>query len=234
MRATHNTNKNEEVQNIMRLGKSVLAASLLSVPLLANGQTCLPVEQQTILDFHGSSVSENNLEVDEVGQMRFDQIGSFRQGDVITPIDLVVKRIPGKDYDVFNTNQNRINGYYGSINVLTENGEGFFDFCFEETATGNPVTLDHFFFSFYDLDSHNADKGFEQLTMKKSDFIEYYLTDTTQIETEETNQKVKFVATEHGVAVRNIVFVGVNKFLLHAQSANTDPVPDFLFRRTTL
>jgi len=172
----------------MRFGKSLLAASLLSIPL-ASGETCKPAEEETILDFTGSSVSTSTLE-DAFGELRFDNVGSYRQGNAITPVDLVITRTPDTVYDYNNLEKNRKNGYYGSINVLSQNGQGTFDFCFEESATGTPIELDHFYFSFYDLDAFTDTKGYEQITMRKEDYTEYYVTDTTQLKVIEDNANI--------------------------------------------
>merc|ERR1712176_58691 len=78
-------------------------------------------------------------------------------------------------------------------------GEGTFDFCFEEAGTGNPITLNHFFFSFYDIDAANNVKGFEQVTMKKEEFTDYFVTNTTEIEVfAETDTEVTLEATKYG------------------------------------
>lgn len=188
----------------MGFGKSVLAAYLLSVPLVANGQqhTCLPWEEQTILDFENVNVRQNDLDVDDVGQMRLIDVGTFRQGDAVTYVDLVVKRIPGEPYDPFAIHRNGIDGYYGVVNIASQNGQGCFEFCFEY-SDGTPFTAEHFFFSYYDLDAYNDLKGFEQVTLRNDQFMEYYLSASTELVLSDDGTRTTFTATKLGTGGDN-------------------------------
>jgi len=189
---------------LIALGLIAVIADVTQAQSDGSNEPCLSAESETILDFSGSRLAAKSTLEDVDGEMRVESVGSSREGDAIKLLDMVVKRTPNTPYKYANTKNNKVNGYYGMINLDSNNGEGTFDFCFVESATGAPFTLDHFYFSFYDLDAANSVKGFEQITLKKKDFLEYFVTNSTEIQVfQETSTELTLEATEYGTAGDN-------------------------------
>ena len=112
-----------------------------------------------------------------------------------TTIDLVVRAT--SPYDGKATS-NGCNGLFGMISVRVGTAVEL-KFSFEDSATGAPVALDGFFFSFFDLDEleHAASiGGAERITA--SDFSEFTLAANTQVgvsnATYETSDPTKLTA----------------------------------------
>jgi len=158
---------------------------------------CSDIESETVLDFKNATVASSNVE-EKGGELRFQNVGNYREGDAITPIDLVVKKAPGTKYKPKNLANNKLNGYYGMINVDSDNGEGTFDFCFVNPENKEKVFLDAFFFSFYDMDGAKDDKGLESISLKSDAFTDFFLSDETEIIHSESNGFMKFDATKKG------------------------------------
>jgi len=163
--------------------------------------TCSDIETETTLDFQDATVSESTLQK-KTGKLQFDNVGSYNEGGVITPLNLVVKQVGKKNYTPGNVTQNRKSGDFGMINIDSNDGEGTFDFCFVDSED-KPKTLDAFFFSFYDLDGPK--KGLESVELKLKDFTAYYVSTNSSIDIKkkENNKKIKFTATESGTGDDN-------------------------------
>jgi len=184
---------------LIALGLIAVIADVTQAQSDGSNEPCLSAERETILDFSGSRLAAQSTLEDVDGEMRVESVGSTREGDEIKMLDMVVKRTPNTPYQYSNVKNNKVSGYYGMINLASDNGEGTFDFCFIESATGAPFTLDHFYFSFYDLDATTAVDGFEQITLQKEDFLEYFVTDNTEIQVfQETSTELTLEATELG------------------------------------
>jgi len=162
-------------------------------------------DKETVLHFESATVTTSTLQNDG-GELRFNNVGTYYgdDGDDKIPIDLVVKQVPGATaYTPKKATQNRLNGYYGMINVKSQDGEGTFQFCFMNSQNQQTIILDSFFFSFYDMDSAGNDesgpKGYQVITLHSDTFTDSYTTANTEIEKSNLDGGfVQFKATESG------------------------------------
>jgi len=142
----------------------------------------------TELDLFDSEVKTNTLHTPG-GELRYNNVGTFKNqkldlritvtsGDY-TDIAAVWKQ-RGKDPDKKN---GKVDGSkFGNINLQTvenkpKSGEGNFRFCFVEENTNNPVTLEQFSWTIFDLDERGHDNGRNGIGIK-----EKFLMDVSQAE----------------------------------------------------
>lgn len=171
-------------------------------PTFSPPVSCPDIGTETELDFENATATSTLGEVED-GELRFQNIGHHREGDNNILLDLVVRQVPDTIYIAPNLNNNGKKDYYGKINIESENGEGTFDFCFENPETQEKITLEAFFFSFYDMDGTNKGRGMEVISMENDAFTEYYLTDDTEISQSVNGGLVEFTATTPGKGVRH-------------------------------
>jgi len=164
--------------------------------------TCTNIETETVLNFQNAT-STSTLGMNDAGVLRFQNVGNYRAGDAVTSIDLVVTQAPNTTYDIKNLDNNKKNGYYGMINVHSQDGEGTFDFCFENSENQERMTLDAFFFSFYDMDGTNNSEGFESISLENDAFTDFYVTNSTELIKSENDGLVTFTASTKGVGEDN-------------------------------
>ena len=164
---------------------------------------CAAIETETVLDF-GNTNATSTLEEGEIGELRFHNVGYHREGDHEISFDMVVRQAPGTPYTSGNLTQNGKDDYYGKINVESNQGEGTFDFCFENPDNHERITLEAFFFSFYDIDGmdNRNGNGFETISLQRDVFVDAFLTGTTEIIPAENSGLVEYMASTAGNAVR--------------------------------
>jgi len=159
---------------------------------------------ETIIDFYNSELAENptlgNAAGD--GELRFKKVGHVTEleSGKRTSIDLVVKQTPGKTYDHFNLANNRVHGHFGQINIASNEGEGNFNFRFENSISGNNITLDTFFFSFLDLDGDTDMEGFETISISEDQISRFWLGggEDSQVVASKNNETLNFKSTTAG------------------------------------
>jgi len=167
-------------------------------------ERCGDIGHEYVLDFENAQVTTNTLGQGDNGEIRYSNVGTYRDNSGDNSIQLVIKQALGSTYTPKNLDNNGKTEYYGQINVLSNNGQGTFDFCFENPNTGEKVLLDSFFLSFYDIDGASGGGGFETISMQNSAFVEAYLTENTEIErSESTHGLVGFSATTIGTGDDN-------------------------------
>jgi len=169
------------------------------VSLSSSSETCPDIELETVLDFENALNTGSTLGNEADGELRFQNVGNYSAGNNDIPIDLVVKQAPNTTYTPWNLARNGKNEFYGMINVRSTNGEGTFDFCFENHDNGETMTLGAFFFSFLDIDGHSNEQGFETVGLKNDAFTEFYVSDNTEITQSENDGFVGFTATTRGI-----------------------------------
>eukprot|EP00964_Phaeocystis_antarctica_P140920 scaffold105837_cov48-Phaeocystis_antarctica.AAC.1 len=139
-----------------------------------------------------------------LAELRYHAVGKV--GEVI--IDLVVRA--ASEYKGVPAN-NGCNGLFGEFTVWTGSSVVLV-FSFEDAATGAPVTLGSFFFSFFDLDQHRNPKakgGTEHVSI--SGFSEFTLIGDTTIAVkaayadlaDPSKLQATFTSTEHGTLADN-------------------------------
>jgi len=165
---------------------------------------CAAIETETVLDF-GNTNATSTLEEGEIGELRFHNVGYHREGDHEISFDMVVRQAPGTPYTSGNLTQNGKDDYYGKINVESNQGEGTFDFCFENPDNHERITLEAFFFSFYDIDGmdNRNGNGFETISLQRDVFVDAFLTGTTEIIPAENSGLVEYMASTAGNADDN-------------------------------
>ena len=100
--------------------------------------------------------------------MRFEGIGEFDG----SAIDLVVTA--DSDYVVCSSDENRINGVFGQINMCSDR-EATMEFCFRDSSTDELVTLSTFSFVLHDFDNGKTLRE----RLRVSDFHDYLTSDDT-------------------------------------------------------
>jgi len=146
---------------------------------------------RTKLDFFQSEVTQNDL-TEKGGEIRYTNIGTYQSRE----LDLVVTMHPGSNY-VNKAKGDNKNGkgdteLFGNINLQTKkhkphSGEGNFTFCFQDKETLEPVTVDYFYWTVYDLDERGSDRkkggvGIkEKLIMDVSQASTYQLVKDTEV-----------------------------------------------------
>lgn len=123
----------------------------------------------TQLNFFESTVGTNTLHLKD-GELRYKNVGSFEN----KPLDLVVTVTSGDYTDIVEPWEDRGkiapngNGKYrdmfGNINLQTvpdkpKSGEGNFTMCIVDQVSNEPVTLEQFSWTIYDLDTRDVENG---------------------------------------------------------------------------
>lgn len=164
----------EDFQAFMHREKPELCPKPCEAAMLPSyGESC--VSRAVKLDFFHSTLAHRNLgglgpdAGDE--NMRYQNVGNrtVRVGDVLQtmPFDLVVTATG--DYQYHNQGRSGLSGSYGVVNLKAPSATTL-TFSFEDSATGEPVVLEAFHFSIFDVDqSNNAHErmligGFERYT----------------------------------------------------------------------
>jgi len=124
-------------------------------PPMSKGELC--VASSIKLDFFHSTLTHNNIggmgPDSGVENMRYSHVGNrtvFNKNEEQTKaFDLIVKASSG--YKAQKQETNGLSGSYGIVNLAAPSSTDL-SFSFEDSETGEPVTLEAFHFSVFDID----------------------------------------------------------------------------------
>lgn len=122
------------------------------------------------------TISTNNLR--GVGPNLNDQ-GNMRFTETLPGVDLVVKA--DENYQAYNSARNGVHqGKFGRINMLSGTST-VLNFQFVRSGTEEPVTVDEFIFTVFDLDQFGHCYG--RMAVNASHYASYHVSDNTELVT---------------------------------------------------
>lgn len=152
----------------------------------------------TEFDFFDSILTTNTLHLPD-GELRYKDVGVFQN----EKLDLRVTVTSGdytdiaqvwsdRDKDPEEQNGKGGDGSFGNINLQTvkgepKSGEGNFRFCVVKEGTNDPITLEQFSWTIFDLDERGKDKGSNGVGLKEKFIMDvsqaevYQLVDDTEV-----------------------------------------------------
>lgn len=149
---------------------SMQGSMLLQAQKRLSGASSRCEPHSVVLDFHNSTLKHSNLGClgPDTGacNIRYAHVGNVNG----RPFDLVVTA--GKSYQNHRASRNGLAGKFGIVNLKVGTAADF-NFCFEDAASGQPVVLNSFHFSMFDLDEGFKTKermyvqGFERFTLSE-------------------------------------------------------------------
>jgi hypothetical protein len=169
----------------------------------SKGERC--VSRAVSLDFFHSTLTHRNLagKGPDVGaeNMRYSNVGHrmLRQGDEVQskPFDLVVTA--SANYEYKSQNRSGLSGSFGIVNLKVPSSVEL-TFSFEDQQTREPVVLEAFHFSFFDIDQSKI--AGEQMVI--DGFENYTLDPQTEVVAERVAEgKTCFKSTRFGSACDN-------------------------------
>ena len=173
-----------------------------------------PIGAVTTIDFTGNNVyiSQNNLggAGPDTGteELRFKNVGNFAG----QPLDMVFTVLSG--YEAYRTDRTMINGKFGQINLRAGRENAEMQLCWEDSSSGEQVSLTEFGLVFHDFDnggSKDPTKDWCEERLTVHDPASYSTSETddppvaTQLVTTPLNngESIRFDSTEAGVGADN-------------------------------
>lgn len=151
-------------------------------------------------NLHFTALSDNNL---EGGGIRYTDVTTLEVNGETRPIDCIVT---ASGYTPHDASKNGLNGKVGTINVLHSTAVDL-TFSFVDQGTGQPATLGEFFFSVFDIDTGNDNRGKKAIeTMTIAGYQEYYVIPKEkggELDIAVNGNGAAFSGTNHGIEADN-------------------------------
>jgi len=185
---------------------------------------CTSGREEVPFNFATSTVEQNNLggrgpKLTDKEQLEFGGLAKMRD----TKIDLVISATSA--YTPKDTSKNGVHGHYGQINVQTGSFVDL-DFTLVSSQSGDPVELDSFFFSIFDVDMGKNGEAGEVVSI--GGFEQYFVSEETELQISEAGDgRTNFSATTYGVGGDN------PKDPLNLTAVQSNRAVTFLFKKTS-